>query len=160
LKLQDRLARAAGLLRRHGPILPEAFWLLAAVTVQLRRQGYGSTRDWLDQRSTDLGRAGSDEKSPSIDDRIEFARELAFIVRLAARVIPDATCLRKGLVLQHLLTGRGVPASIRFGAMKALSEPTLSFHAWVEVDGQVVSEEPQAVAPYALLMDEPPRTGD
>lgn len=133
--------------------------------MRLRRQGYNRTKIWLDRRrspgarlaSSGAGDGGAADGGASGEDpQVEAARELAFVVRLAARAIPDATCLRKGLVLQHLLAERGVPATVQFGAGRTQHDSELSFHAWVEVHGQVVSEEAKAVAGYTTLMDRPP----
>lgn len=127
--------------------------LLARTSRRLRRNGYGPTRVWLDSRL-----AGIDPAGPRDDGR-QTARDLAFVVRIAARFVPDATCLRQALVLRHLLAREHVPSLIRLGVRRPEGSE-LGFHAWVEVDGEVVSEPEGAVADYHILGDEPPADAD
>jgi Transglutaminase-like superfamily len=76
------------------------------------------------------------------------ARELAVAVRLAARTVPDATCLRRSLVLHDLLCRHGIANEIRFGvrpgSLDGERQP-YQFHAWVVAGGEVVSESPRYV---------------
>ena len=48
------------------------------------------------------------------------------------------TCLRRALVLQRLLALRGIETELRFGVHKGGNK--LSAHAWLEYQGQSVSE--------------------
>lgn len=141
------------LMWRRRRALLTACALLPQTSLRLRLHGYGPTRDWLDRRHPRRVITVSEQ------NRITVARELAFVVRQAARLFRDATCLRKALVLRHLLAAKGIRSTIRFGARRRTAEPGsgFAFHAWVEVDGEVVSEEPRLVAGYDVLMDELPR---
>ena len=64
----------------------------------------------------------------------------ARMVRIAAERGPyHAKCLEQSLVLRWLLLRQGVEARILFGARK--EDEQMQAHAWVEVDGLVLSED-------------------
>ena len=65
-------------------------------------------------------------------------RQVAWAVEAASRRVPGTMCLPQGMAT-HLLLGRlGQPSQLRLGvALKAGGE--LEAHAWVEVNGRVVS---------------------
>lgn len=147
--LFDRSIAAAAMSWRWRRHLPAALVLLVRTSRRLRRNGYGPTRDWLD------GRLAAGDPAVRRTDGPSTARDLAFVVRIAARLIPDATCLRQALVLRHLLAREHISSTIRLGVHRPEGSE-LGFHAWVEVDGEVVSELQAAVAGYHILGDGPP----
>jgi hypothetical protein len=61
------------------------------------------------------------------------------------------SCLPRSLALRNMLRNRGVAASVRIGvrAGDRPGGPRLDGHAWVEVGGKVVGDDPQHVARYA-----------
>ena len=64
--------------------------------------------------------------------------EAVWAVERAAGLLPvRAKCIEKGLALQRLLRGRGVPALLHYGVGKD-GEGALAAHVWVEADGAVV----------------------
>lgn len=152
--LPSRVRRAAGPSWRHRTDLALALVLLPVVAVGLRRRGYRWTADRLAAGRTDL--APPDRGGP--DDQLAMALDVAFVVRQAGRLAPDATCLRQALVVHHLLARRGVPSRIRIGVRPGPASG-LAFHAWVEVDGRPVSEPPDAVAGFVALNDGAPPPG-
>ncbi|MGI9615893.1 MAG: lasso peptide biosynthesis B2 protein [Acidimicrobiales bacterium] len=143
-----RLAAVASW-RWRGDLLT-AVMLLPPTALRLRREGYASTVAWIDDR---IRRAGS--ATSSAENAAPTARELGFVVRLTARLVPDATCLRRALVLRYLLGRRGIPSVIRLGVRPGTAGEDLAFHAWVEVQDEVVSEQPKLIAGYEVLVDEP-----
>ena len=84
---------------------------------------------------------------------IRRAEDLGIVVRAAARLMLDVTCLRKSLALRQLLKHHGTPATVRLGVMPDSDgdggpAPAFRFHAWVEVGDRVVSETPESVAGF------------
>lgn len=135
--------------RRRGALL-RATALLLAVSVRLRRNGYRATAEWLDRRAeTNRRPAGT---RPDLSE----AHELALVVRMAGRAVPDATCLRRALVLRYLLGGTEGGASVRLGVRSGPADGTLSFHAWVVFDGYVVSEPAAQLEGFVDLGDGQP----
>jgi len=155
-----RVLRLLSLVKRHPADLIRALVLLPIVSVRLRRHGYSRTSRWLDDKTIPVATAGWDATNAAID----HAGRCGNVVRIAAIAIPDATCLRKSLVQRQLLKRSGIPAVVRFGAMAAAGDDPdpMLFHAWVEVDGHVVSEPPEAVASFVRLngTDQPWFRGD
>src|SRR5262245_10750901 len=60
---------------------------------------------------------------------------LAWAVQVAGKYM-RASCLKKGLTLQWLLSRRGVSTRLWLGVQ--LQEATLQAHAWLEHDGRVI----------------------
>ncbi|MEZ5409723.1 MAG: lasso peptide biosynthesis B2 protein [Acidimicrobiales bacterium] len=131
--------------QRRGDLV-QAIGLLPVVSLHLRRHGYRATSAWLDERCGP-GRRPADPEPVDVSR----ARELGMVVRLAGRAIPDATCLRRALVLRHLLGGPGSGASVRLGAKADPATGALAFHAWVTLNGAVVSEPASAVNGFVEL---------
>jgi hypothetical protein len=96
-------------------------------------------RMWLDGRSND-GAAGSDA-TPEI---VEWA-----VQSVAKRTLYDKPCLTQSLVVSHHLRRAGYDPVIRFGVRK--SGEALDAHAWVEVNGEVVSGGRRAPEIYTPL---------
>ena len=84
-------------------------------------------------------------------DGVAAARAAARLVRAAGRVSPfpstcpsrspgpPSTCLTRSIVLSRLLRRRGLAAEIRIGVRRG--EGPFAAHAWVEVDGEAVSDD-------------------
>jgi hypothetical protein len=67
------------------------------------------------------------------------AHQIAKMVSIAARYgLVRATCLRRSLLIWYYLRCRGITSSIIFGVRKISGK--LDAHAWVEINGIVVSE--------------------
>lgn len=150
----ERARRALRLGWRHRGDVARALVLLPVVAASLRRRGYRATDRWLDRR-----RPVPDPSAPETApvDPVGTARGVAFAVRAAARPVPDASCLRTSLVLRHLLRRHGIPSAVRLGVRPDPDGGEYAFHAWVDVDGEVVSEPAWSVADFVVLSGEDPR---
>jgi hypothetical protein len=76
-------------------------------------------------------------------------------VARAARLVPGATCLVRAAALARWLRARGAPAVLRIGVRH--EGGALRAHAWVELDGAALGEDPAALRGFALLQAPPPR---
>lgn len=63
--------------------------------------------------------------------------------------IVKAQCLHRSLALAFWLSRDEIDNFVRIGVRK--NGPELQAHAWVEVDGHVVNDEPSVVATFAVL---------
>ena len=123
--------------------MPGREWRAAATTMlaaprvrrSLRRNGYASTLTVLQHRARG---AVADEHIVGI-----ASAAVATMKRLRA----DTTCLERSLVVWWLLGGEDV-ATIRFGVAPPEAKTPLSFHAWVEVKGTVVADDPNVARRY------------
>ncbi len=122
--------------------------LLAVIHRRLNRCGYQTTASWLDARVAPPPETGTKPLATTI----RRAEDLGAVVRAAARLVPDATCLRRSLALRQLLKRHGTAATVRLGVMPdtegVASSPAYRFHAWVVVGEHVVSEPPRSVAKF------------
>jgi hypothetical protein len=67
------------------------------------------------------------------------AEHLARLVYLASRLhLLPMTCLTRSLTLHRVLRKHGIPSQVKIGTQK--TETGINIHAWVEVDGQAISE--------------------
>ena len=67
--------------------------------------------------------------------------QLAQLVDRVAEGVPwRITCLHRSFALTWMLRERGVPAEMRIGVGREPPDEALLFHAWVEVEGQVVND--------------------
>ena len=67
------------------------------------------------------------------------ARRLHRIIGLAARLhLLSMTCLVQSLSLRWMLKRRGIPSSVRIGAVSVAG--TVRAHAWLELDGEKIGE--------------------
>ena len=147
-------ARAAQLARRRRPVsrleLTELVRALrgphrvsacravvdgAFVTVTLQRRGL---RPLLHRPRPD-GRA-----------RPDVAREVAAAVDAGMGVLPvKATCLRRSMTLLRELERKGLSGDLHLGVR---ADPGgIGAHAWIEVAGVVVNDDPDEVRTYARL---------
>ena len=79
------------------------------------------------------------------------AERLGWIVQVASRPIPAATCLTQSLALQFLLARSGRPSSVRIGVTRNAARDFQS-HAWVDCAGQILLDRPEEVAGYTTLV--------
>lgn len=150
-RLDQRIQRGVVVSWRRRRHLLKAAVLLAIVSVRLRLTGLARTRSWLDRGVT----SQSNGEAPCGTTKTLTAHEMAYVVRLVARLVPDATCLRKALVLRRLLADVRVPSTVYLGARRDPTGTGYDFHAWVEVDGEVISEPKATIAPYTVLLEDP-----
>lgn len=117
----------------RAPSVARCALLLLAVRAYLKVRGFGASVAWARRLGA---KAGEGTLPPD-----EVARA-AYHVALAAAFFPGrAVCLEQSLALYVLLRRRGVPADLRLGVRVY---PFLA-HAWVEVAGEPVNEDREAV---------------
>jgi Transglutaminase-like superfamily len=108
----------------------QALALVTIIRIGLRLLPFRVMRNWVEHF----------RKSPGLRSDLDYRniRQVAWAVEAASRRIPGTTCLPQGMAT-HLLLGRlGQPSELRLGvALKP--EGQLEAHAWVEVQGRVVS---------------------
>jgi hypothetical protein len=73
-------------------------------------------------------------------ERIDSPEEVARAVQRVARRIPRASCLTQALAAQLLLARQGTTSELCIGVTRTTGEFTA--HAWVEIEGSIVSGGP------------------
>ena len=122
-------------------MLLRAFVGLIVVDVRLRLFGLRRSIAWTEPATA--------AKRPEAAAR---ARRYAdCIARTARHHFVRARCLHQSLLLQRWLHEENVASDLRIGVAKA--DEALRAHAWVEIDGEVVNDAPQAVRAFAPLTD-------
>jgi hypothetical protein len=88
---------------------------------------------------------------PAGSDRFADALRIALAVHRAADFgLFRPRCLAKSMALRRMLNAAGIEgAQVRVGVQ--LTQGRFVAHAWVEYAGQVVGDDPVAVARYAPL---------
>ncbi|BCX87755.1 hypothetical protein MIN45_P0122 [Methylomarinovum tepidoasis] len=89
-------------------------------------------------------------KSPSLDVLVRCFQIAA------AHHIYRPTCLPRSIALHHFLKRHGHPAVLRIGVRK--EKKGIKAHAWVEVDGRIVDDDPlntQRYQPLRTRHDDP-----
>ena len=77
--------------------------------------------------------------------------QVAYLVLGAARRGPwKANCLQRSLVVWWALRARGETADLRIGVRKVTASAP-QFHAWVDLNGQVVNDAEDEVATYVAF---------
>ena len=76
-------------------------------------------------------------------------RETARLVVAAGSVV-RARCLPRTLVLGHILTVSGASVAVRLG-VSVCAGGDLSAHAWIELDGVPIADEPDVLDRYATF---------
>jgi hypothetical protein len=80
-----------------------------------------------------------------------YLARMAWCVSKTARLVPHASCLTQGLVLQKLLHRRGVASALKVGVRRD-GPDGLAAHAWVVVDDKVVlGGAARDLAPFAPI---------
>jgi hypothetical protein len=106
--------------------------LMSTVRVSLRSRGFGRTVDLLAARSTRPPRRAAEGEALDVAEAVSL---------VAARRLVGGSCLPRSLVLWFLLRRRGIDAELVVGAGPAEGGP-LPAHAWVEVDGDPLDDDP------------------
>ena len=144
-----RIRRAAGKLVRSGPsgwwLLVQAERQLIAAATMVRRHPRGELIQVLEQGYS-TGRAHA------VDFRA--AEEIAVAIDRAARFGPvHPLCLVRSIALHRLLEHRRIHGS-RINVGVRMSGSTFAAHAWVELEGRVIGDDPTFVGQFS------PLTGD
>ena len=127
-KPTTRLARFVSLPQEERRRLFAAAALLAVARLGVKVAGVSRTRHFLARVSPRW----------TVDPE-----RLADLVRMACQALPGATpCLPRAIVLEALLRAAQHPAELRIGVASRNGGERLPAHAWVEVDGIAVAEDP------------------
>jgi hypothetical protein len=79
-------------------------------------------------------------------------QRLADLVGVACQVLPGVTpCLSRAIVLEALLVGAGHAAELRVGVAPLIGRERLDAHAWVELGGLAVAEDPSRYTALPLF---------
>ena len=133
------LLRWWGLDSRQRTAALAGLWRIGAITWQLRTGGFGETQVRLDSvTASDAPRAA-----------VSTAPLAHLVDRVAEGVTWRTTCLHRAFALTWMLRERGVPADVRIGVSKEPPDEALLFHAWVEVEGQVVNDSTDVADRFA-----------
>ncbi len=123
-----RLARFHGLPRGERSLLTAAAAMLALARLGLRILGVPRTRRLV-------RRLAPGSLLPPV--------RVAELVRMACEALPGATlCLPRALVLEALLAEADHPAELRIGLAPDDGFGRRAAHAWVELRGVAVAEDP------------------
>jgi hypothetical protein len=120
----------------RGWIVP-AYLILVAVDIGLRLLGFGKVYRLLDHLPSGRRRA----------DTARADRIAAAVDRAASMYFTHAWCLQHSLVTLILLRARGWPARLVLGVRRM----PFTAHAWVELAGQVVNDDPRVRRRFAVL---------
>jgi hypothetical protein len=140
-----KLWKFLALPKSEQALLVESWWWLLIMDQRLRwlrfsrvRQGAGKVEDSSPRR---LGGPTRQQI-----DRIAWSVEVA-----ARQHLHPMHCLVRSLTLQRLLARRGVGTELRLGVSK--EQESLAAHAWVELDGEPISERGPVEARYLPLVN-------
>ena len=121
-------------------LLLQAVFLLPLVAALVRLGG-------LRRCMVALARFAPDEYAETVVPAEQTVRSVARMVRAAALHGPyRANCLQQSVTLWWLLRRRGVASDLRIGTRK--DAQGLEAHAWVEVGGRALNENPDVHTHY------------
>jgi transglutaminase superfamily protein len=90
------------------------------------------------------------------DQAVHLARQEIFPCQLITRaLIPNALCLPRSLALATYLTTLGLPAQVIVARGLTTAVPRNTFHAWTELYGTVVNDNPDVQLGYTTLQRVP-----
>lgn len=120
-----------------------AFFCLAAVDARLRFFGF--------QSAVERAKPPPDSaQCELVGNECCQARHYARLIEVVSRFhFVRARCLHRSLVLHYWLRQEGLPSDLRIGVRKDGS--VLVAHAWVELTGEVVNDQPGALASFIPL---------
>lgn len=128
-------------------LFPRAFVHLVVIDLGLRLLGYQRV---LEKAKPIAVVAAHDVNKADLRRARRYARMLQSASR---HHFVRAQCLHRSLSLHHWLRREGLPSELRIGVRK--ERGALAAHAWVELGGHIVYDEPAAVAPFTPLGSTP-----
>jgi hypothetical protein len=137
------LRRGLDLSPAHRRLFIRAYLSLAVADLGLRIFGF---KRLLERAARHVA------AQPRVADRSDLrrAQQYARWIGAAARYhCVRARCLHQSIVLHAWLTGEGLPSDLVIGVRKV--DGGLLAHAWVEVDGCSVNQQPAALAAFERL---------
>ncbi|MHB0971495.1 MAG: lasso peptide biosynthesis B2 protein [Thermoanaerobaculia bacterium] len=96
----------------------------------LRKALQGRTRPWLRSAQRDPAAVGSAVRS------------------FASRHVVPMTCLVRGIAIKRMLERRALAPDLRIGFLR--SEGRLHGHSWIELDGNVIADDPAIATLFGL----------
>jgi hypothetical protein len=105
---------------------------------------------WRDARLRNL-LEGSDAAAHAAQR--ERAHLLARCVSRVSRAVPGSRCLARSIAVVRLLRAERLPGRLVLGVRREAA--TARAHAWVQVDGAPLGEDPDALRGYEVLRDAP-----
>jgi len=125
-------------------------WLLARASVDLIRIDIALRRYGFHDIMTAVNRIPIADPSTLRPRDVRLAQRYARRIRDASKFsLPWAQCLHRSLVLHRWLRLHGLPSELQIGVLK--DGQALRAHAWVELNGHVLNDPPQAVAAFTRL---------
>jgi hypothetical protein len=141
--LVQRMKHFMSLSSSDRRLLCRAFVALSAVDLSLRTRGFQGLLDRAQSAHTAIER----RLTP---DEVARAYQYARWLEAASRIhIVPAHCLHRSLALHSWLLKDGLPSTLRIGVRKA--DGDLRAHAWVELGGHVLNDQPHDVAVFTPL---------
>ena len=126
--------------RRTAPSVASSMVLLAATDISLRIFGY--------RRVMRIARRISNGVTRVPDDAL-ISQTMQRIL-LATSLYPGRSeCLEQAVVAYVLLRRRGIDVKLRIGVQPY----PFSAHAWLELNGEPLTESPEVTTRFALLPD-------
>ena len=135
--MTQRLRRGA-----RAPAFMTNFAVLAATDLSLRFLGFA--------RSVRIARRLAGGGYKQNDNPRELVPAVCRRLAMTAVFYPGrARCLEQSLALYVLLRRRGVPAELKLGVQPY----PFNAHAWVELQGVALNEEPETIQQFVPLKD-------
>jgi hypothetical protein len=121
-----------------------ALFLLPLVALGLRLLGLKRLQSLL---------AGRLPLTPAQPASHETAANMALAINRAAyHGLYRANCLQRSLLLWWLLRRRGIDSQLRIGVRRTPNR--FEAHAWLEVDGRVVNDNPKVISRFAVFAED------
>lgn len=143
-------ARLRHLTAHQWVVLVAALFMLPAIEIALRLRGMQRVATRL-ARWSDGAVVARDPSLPA-----QLAEPIAIV---AGRPVVGARCLGRSLTLWFVLRRRGIDAELVLGTL-APTDDDLPAHAWVEVDGVPVNDDPDVRERYGSFGLRLPRLGE
>jgi hypothetical protein len=127
--------------REFGELLVAQAFLVGALWT-VRRRPKGALLRPVDERSPARDSAGEDR----------LARLVIAVDRAARYGLFTPTCLVRAVALERMIVRAGVgPAVVRVGVLRGSDD--FMAHAWIELAGRIIGDEPSRVARFTPLHD-------
>lgn len=138
------LRKFLALPKSEQALLVESWWGLLIMNLRLRWLRFARIRQEAG-RVEGVSPRRSGRPTQQQIDRIAWSVEVA-----ARQHLRPMHCLVRSLTLQRLLARRGVATELKIGVSK--EQESLAAHAWVELDGEPISERGLVEARYLPLV--------
>ena len=130
-----------------GLLLVRAYLRILLVDLELRTFGF----QHLLRRARP---AAANSQPVTIDAKRRAVRYARAIARAARYHVAPARCLHRSAALHLWLAGEGLPSELRIGVQR--EGHALYAHAWVELAGRIINDQPSAVGAFTPLFSSSP----